>query len=194
MHLVEDARVNFTAYFVHDKTKTAQRRFVADHALIWLRMQHARGVRGAIYYDVDDTLIDGNDAVRNGFDDMRELFNVASDLFVVQVVTARPDDQHARVVELLNKRGFRIAASRVHCLPSALYDGPSKHVEDFKWRKYEDFVKAHGRVVARFGDRLWDVAHRDSLHTYLAHVDDRDCYIFFDPALNGTLSSKLPGT
>ena len=53
--------------------------------------------------------------------------------------------------------------------------------------------RAHSGVVARFGDKLWDVAHVDSLDTYLQHVGDRDCYLFVDPRLKGTLSAKLPG-
>ena len=44
-----------------------------------------------------------------------------------------------------------------------------------------------GGVVARFGDKLWDVAHIDSLHTYLGHIRDRDCYVFLDPKLKRNL-------
>ena len=54
-------------------------------------------------------------------------------------------------------------------------------------------VRKEGAVLARCGDKLWDVAHIDSLSTYLKHVDDKDCYVFFDPRLGGCLSAKLPG-
>ena len=50
-----------------------------------------------------------------------------------------------------------------------------------------------GYGVGRFGDKLWDVAELSSLDSYLSHVRDRDCYIFWDPKLGGTLSGKLPG-
>ena len=56
--------------------------------------------------------------------------------------------------------------------------GPQKstYVKDFKWRKHQAFVKQYGRVLARLGDRLWDVAERQSPNTYLKHVGDEVCY------------------
>lgn len=194
MHLVPDPKVPFAAFFVRDRTKTAMRTVVAHQGIDWLKLKHAEGVRGCIVFDIDDTIINGNDAVVHGFDAMRVLLQEATLLRVpVRIVTARPDDQHAYVVSMLHKRGFDVPASRVHCLPAHLWGKDTRHVEDFKWQKHLDFVKEHGAVIARFGDKLWDVAHRDSLRTYLGHVDDKDCYIFFDPRLGGTLSGKLPG-
>lgn len=192
MQFHPDPKVGFEAYYVRGRTKTAQRTAVARHGVDWLTMQHARGKRGCVVFDIDDTIINGNDAVTNGFDAMRTLLQEAIRLFAVHIVTARPDNQHAYVLELLRKRGFHVPTDRLHCLPAHLW-GDSRHVEDFKWQKHLDFVRAHGAVVARFGDKLWDVAHRDSLRTYLSHVADRDCYVFWDPSLDGTLSSKLPG-
>ena len=60
--------------------------------------------------------------------------------------------------------------------------------------KMAKIAKEHKGVVARFGDKLWDVAHYDSLHNYLSHVCDSQCYVFFDPGLGGTFSGKLPGS
>ena len=189
-----DTAVPFPAFFVRARTKTELRTFVAQHALLWLRMQHRRGARGAVMVDIDDTLIDGNEAVAHGFQFMHALYTEASLLFPVHVVTARPDDQHAHVMRLLQKRGFCIPPDRLHMLPAHLYDRSSRHVEEFKWRAFLKIAAEHNGVVARFGDRLWDVAHLRSLDTYLEHVSDKDCYIFFDPELRGTMSAKLPGS
>mgnify|MGYP006087080387 CR=1 FL=1 len=196
MHLVPDPKVSFAAFFVRDRRKTAMRTLVAHHGIDWLKLKHAEGVRGCVVFDIDDTIINGNDAVTNGFDAMRVLLQEATLLkFPVRIVTARPDDPKSvtDAVSMLRKRGFNVPASMVHYLPAHLWGKDTRHVEDFKWQKHLDFVKEHGAVIARFGDKLWDVAHRDSLRTYLGHVDDKDCYIFFDPRLGGTLSGKLPG-
>ena len=106
MHVTRDPRVDFPAFFVKAKTKTEQRRFVAQHALLWLKLQHKRGARGAVMVDIDDTLIDGNECVKHGFELMRKLYDEASLVFPLHVVTARPDDQHANVMAMLRARGF----------------------------------------------------------------------------------------
>jgi hypothetical protein len=197
MNLVPDERVPFPAYFVRAKTKTDQRLFVAAHAETWLVFQkEKRRAKGAVMVDIDDTLIDGNEAVAHGFQFMQQLYDRFSLLFPVHVVTARPDDQHARVMALLRSRGFCVPPDRLHMLPAHLYDKDPEegHVERFKWTCYCRIAHEHGGVVARFGDRLWDVAHLKSLDDgYLGHVRHRECYVFMDPALGGTCSYKLPG-
>ena len=191
--LHRDDKVPFPAYFVKSKNKTDMRSFVAHHARLWLELQKERKVQGCVVFDIDDTLIDGHQCVANGFPFMVELYNEASLAFPVHIVTARPDDQHEYVMRMLREKNICLPTDRLHMLPEALYNKSYEHVEKFKWGVHEALVKVHGGVIARFGDRLWDVAHLKSVHTYLRHVEDRDCYIFFDPALNGTLSSKLPG-
>lgn len=188
-----DPRVDFPAAFVQAKTKTEKRKFVADHALLWIRDMKRRGATGCLMFDIDDTIINGNEAVTHGFEQIKELYNEASQYYPVYIVTARPDSEHDNVMALLRKLGFAIPPDRLHMLPEALYDGPSDHVVDFKWQCFLDMAQKHGGCVARFGDRKWDVAHRDSLDTYLDHVRHADCYIMRDPALRGTVSYKLPG-
>lgn len=143
--------------------------------------------------DIDDTLIDGNERVAHGFEFMKRLYEGASLLYPVHVVTARPDSDHASCMRMLRERGFSIPPDRLHMLPAHLYDGPSRHVEEFKWKCYCRMKAQHGGVVARCGDRLWDVAALSSLTTYLSHVRDEDTYVFWDPVLCGCLSVKLCG-
>lgn len=205
VHLVEDAKVDFPAYFIRGGNKTEQRAFVARHALSWLRLAHKRGARGAVMLDIDDTLIDGHERVKNGFEFMKELYDEASLLFPVHVVTARPDDDHANVMRMLAKRGFVIPPDRLHMLPASLYGESTRHVERFKWDCFVKMNREHDGVIMRFGDKMWDVAHLQSLDPryagstgaasagYLMHVPDRACYLFRDPALRGTVSAKLPG-
>ena len=138
-----DDTVSFPAYFVRCKTKTEQRKFVATHALHWLSFQKRQGSLGAVMVDIDDTLIDGNECVMHGFQFMKELFDEASVLFPVHIVTARPDDNHDVVMRLLQKRGFCIPPDRLHMLPAHLYGKDYKYVEEFKWNTFLKIGKAH---------------------------------------------------
>ena len=185
--------MDFPAFYVRARTKTEQRLFVAFHAMQWIRLQHRRKSSGAIMVDIDDTLIDGNEGVHHGFQHMRELYEEAGVFFPLHIVTARPDEDHHSCMKLLRRRGFCIPPDRLHMLPTHLYGRDTRHVEEFKWKTFLEIGRKHGGVVARFGDKLWDVAHLDSLRGTLAHVKDTDCYVYRDPALKGTVSYKLPG-
>lgn len=191
--LISDDRVSFPAYYVRYKSKTDQRMFIAFHAIQWIRFQHKRRTLGCVMLDIDDTLIDGNENVVNGFQFMKDLYQEIQTMFPVHVVTARPHDDHARVMKLLLSRGFCVPPDRLHMLPTEHYGKDYYYVEEFKWNTFLTIAREHNGVVARFGDKMWDVAHKQSLTSYLSHVQDRDCYIFLDPKQKGTASFKLPG-
>ena len=196
LSLVPDSSVPFPAFYVRGRsaTQTRLREFVAQHALMWLRLQFERKRVGCVVFDIDDTLINYQENCSSGFEFMAKLYNEARMLFPVHIVTARPQDRHREVMELLNhKLKLPVDADRLHMLPSELYDLPHHHVEKFKWNKHLELEAKHGRVLARLGDRMWDVAHIKRMRTQLEHVNHRECYIFFDPWLKGALSSKLPG-
>ena len=132
-------------------------------ALLWLGYQFKRGIQGAVVFDIDDALIDGNETVHHGFNFMVELYDTVFQWFPVHVVTARPDDQHAVVMEMLKERGLCIPPDRLHMLPQELYGLSTRHVEEFKWKVHERLVAQHKFVVGRFDDKLWDVATLASL-------------------------------
>ena len=192
--LQKDTLVKFPAYFVKYKNLTQQRRFLAEHALLWIRFQHKRGATGAIMIDIDDTILDGNQSrASHGFEYMYNLYQELFNMFPVYIVTARPDDRKREVLALLQRRGFLVPPDRLFMLPSKLYDGPIENVEKFKWEKYLEIAKAHNGGLARLGDRLWDVGTIISLKGYLKHIPEESTYIFMDPNMRGTYSAKLPG-
>lgn len=195
MTVVPDSKVPFYGFHIRYKTKTEQRRFIADHARIWLKFQHKRNSTGAVMVDIDDTLIDAYENVNHGFQYMKDLYDEASILFPLHIVTARPDEDHHAVMKMLSNRGFCIPPDRLHMLPTHLYGKDYSHVERFKWETYLKIGKIHNGVVARFGDKMWDVCHIRDLGSgsQLSHVTDRDCYVFMDPSMKGTMSCKLPG-
>lgn len=195
LKLVRDPGPPFAAYFVQGtRSKTELRKYCAKCAESWLLFQQRHGLRGAIMLDIDDTLIDGKEAVAFGFEFMRELYDTLSIYFPIHIVTARPDDEHANVMKMLRSRKFHIPPDRLHMLPAHLYGKSYAHVEDFKFDCFQRLQKRHGRVVLRMGDKLWDVAHMASMRGgNLSHVKDRECYVFYDPRMGSCMSCKLPG-
>lgn len=189
--MIRDTKVPFPAYTYRERRKTDARRVVGYDALVWLRVQHRLGVQGAVVFDIDDTILNHNENVTQGFEEMHTLFREAFRLFVVYVVTARPRDQHGYVMKMLHSKGFCLSPDRLFLLPTEHYGGPSRLVEAFKWESVQAIQKSAGRIVARFGDKLWDVAPLAKLHNELAHVDDADTYRFMDETC--VYASKLPG-
>lgn len=193
--LVPDTNVDFPAFFVRAPTKTAERRFVAEYVHDWVALQKARGARGCVYVDIDDTILNYQERAVHGFEHMLHMLRRVQRMYPIYVCTARPDDQHANVMELLHspKIDLRIDPDHLFMLPSHLYDRSTRHVEEFKSGIYDKLVRRKGGVLVRCGDKLWDVAHLDSLEGDLRHVGDKDCHLSFHPRLGGTLSAKLPG-
>lgn len=200
MSAVADTKVGFSAHFVSGvraRSKSDCRKFVAQLLLRWCRLQHRRKRTGAVILDIDDTLINGTDKVINGFEHMWEAYQAVSLLFPIHIVTARPHDQHPVVMRLLKERGICIATDRLHMLPTELWEnGDASHVENFKWARTRAVHKLHRGVVARAGDKMWDVAPLEAIRgrAYLKHVDDAHAYVFLDPRHGGCASFKLPGT
>ena len=188
-----DENLPFPFYTVKCKTKKEQRQYVASHANMWLSLQKKRGAKGAVMIDIDDTLIDSNGNVRGGFEHMKELYLSKSLDFPFHIVTARPDDDHEYVMGMLSRRGFHVPPDRLHMLPAQHYGKAYSYVEDFKWKTFLKIAQQHSGCVARFGDKMWDVAHFEALKSYLSHVDDKQSCIFLDPSQKGCVSYKLPG-
>ena len=177
-------------------SQTEKRQFVAREA--YATLSRWGSAKGAVVFDIDDTLINHQESVTQGFEAMVELFDRLSERFVVHVVTARPDDDHALSCACSSK-GIRLPVDRLHMMPTVDYynDRDRSLVEQFKWRMHQTIVRARpGRRALR--RPAWDAATTASLDTYLRHIEHRDTYVF-DPALatpDGApcLSAKLPGS
>ena len=150
-------------------------------------------------FDIDDTLIDDDQKVQKGFEHMRELFLICKTLkFPVYVVTARPDDDEEYVYGMMGRRGMHIEDKHLHMLPAKQYnekddDKRDKFITNFKFGVYLDLVKKHDRVLARFGDKFWDVTHKITIERDLGHLPDTTCLIFRDRLQGMCVSYKLPG-
>ena len=194
--IVDDTKVPFKAFFVKNLPATELRKYVGNYAEKWFDEQRKAGpLSGCVVFDIDDTLINGNQAVANGFEFMKRMYNKLSRHCIIHVVTARPEQDRDYVFDLLEKRGIlHLPIDRLHMMKTEEYESDEPGlVEKFKWDTHKKVETMHGRVLAKFGDRLWDVASMESLDGYLSHIKYTDCYIFFDPALKHCLSAKLPG-
>jgi hypothetical protein len=196
-----DSRVTFPAFFVRG-SKTAQRRFVHDLARLYLASplieRDASGEActaervGGVMFDIDDTLVDGeHEGVNYGLTQLIELYQYLSRDHPSYIVTARPRVDKKSCCAMLHSKGIYVQEDRLHMLPTHLYGKGDEHVINFKWTTSVDDIKHH--LIARFGDKLWDVAHPDTVRAHLSHVGDEDCYVFLDPRLPNCLSCKMPG-
>jgi hypothetical protein len=177
-----------------------KRRFVAAFSKLWLEYRYLTSAKTnqfpAIIFDIDDTLINGHQLVKNGFEYMVDMYHYLSYKYIIHMVTARPHYDKRNALQLLADRKININPDRLHMLPGHIYDSRAadrdSKIADFKWMCHELIEEMHQIVAAKFGDRLWDVAHRDSLYTN--DMKETDTLIFFDPKFKGgTLSVKLPG-
>lgn len=187
----EDESMDFPCNRINAKPSEA-RRIVSDYALSWILYQKGCGEKGCVIFDIDDTLIDGSERVVNGFEFLADTYMRVHKLYPVHIVTARPAEDHSKCMEMLGKRGIVVDPDRLHMIPSEDW-GDDKKTEEFKWNCHMKCFRLHDGVIAKFGDKLWDVAHIQALHSYMSHVEDEWCLVFFDPYLKGTLSCKLPG-
>lgn len=204
-HILRDPKVPYPLFHVKNtRSKTHARRFIAEHALLYLRyMYEHKKARGAIIFDIDDTIIDYSQKVKGGFEHMKQLWSELHPLFTIYVITARPEDQREKVIDMLHKLHFCVDPDRLHLLPTEDYDKHFKYTERFKWKTFKkieaEMKSRNQRVVARFGDRVWDVGSLQSLHKTkttageLEHIADNATVVFIDPCMHGCLSSKLPG-
>lgn len=200
MKIEIDTTTEFPAFSLSGGTKAQRRQYCAEFARIWLSIDKSK--TGAIMLDIDDTLLNEYEKVTDGFEYMKQIYEYFWLDYIIHIVTARPDNDKPRVMALLQKLGMSIPVDRLHLLPAAQYESDDhvEYTEKFKWNCYKNIKDMYGKVVLRMGDKMWDVAHFDSLHMgkqkddgYLSHVDHRATYIFKDPRLHGCLSCKLPG-
>ena len=119
--VVDDKRTRFPSCFVQRRQKTEMRRAASEAAMAWIRCMHTLGVQGCVIFDIDDTLINGNESVRSGFEFMVSMYNDVFPMYPVHIVTARPDDEHDNVMQMLKGKGVCLPPDRLHMLPHKQY-------------------------------------------------------------------------
>tara|TARA_B100001540_G_C15769579_1_gene625677 strand:- start:181 stop:771 length:591 start_codon:yes stop_codon:yes gene_type:complete len=189
-----------TAYRVSNPTapKSASRYEIAQILKCWFAYHNHIRSRGAIVVDLDDTLINHQQRVTEGFEHIRNALIDASHNFPFYVVTARPVEDHADVLRMVRKLGFHLADRRLYMMKTEEYyeTDPKKRdrfSEAFKWESAIEIEENEGRLLLRMGDRLWDaIPNPGKNEAKFSHIDDRQPFLFFD-VVHQTLCVKLPG-
>ena len=76
----------------------------------------------------NDTVLDGNETVQHGFQFMQTLQQDESPL-PIHIVTARPDDNHDAVMQMLKGKGSAYIDS---CMLPAIFEKGGNVLEEFK--------------------------------------------------------------
>lgn len=177
-------------------SKFAKRTLVAEVGMVWIRsvlaaQQHRSTAKPpAIIFDIDDTLCDSTE---RGFDHMIRLFQMARrNSLRLHVISARPEGTRRVVLELLNRLCVGVDSENLYLMTEEEYStGGPAITTNFKHTNYEKVATKH-TVIARFGDRIWDVARPEVIKSKLSGCKDEDSFFCVDPKYF-YLSAKLPG-
>lgn len=150
----------------------------------------------AIVLDIDDTLVDGDERVEDGFQQMADMVTCARLKGVsIHFVSARPESTAEDVLKLLHQARCAVDKRNLWLMNDKEYDSKNmKYVIRFKNKSYTD-IRKQNRVIARFGDRLWDIARPVIVDRSLStsELNDRSCFVTIDPT-HLCLCAKMPGS
>ena len=178
-------------------SKTTSRFEIAQILRGWFTYHNQKRSKGAIIVDLDDTLINHQQRVAEGFEHIRNALIDASHNFPFYVVTARPVEDHAVVLRMVRNLGFHLADSRLYMMDTEEYretdpDRSHRFQENFKWSSADKIEQREGRILLRMGDRLWDAVPNPGMNEHkFKHIEDKQPFLFFDP-VHRTLCVKLP--
>lgn len=194
MVTTEDTRVPFNAFFIQQSIgRPAQRHMIADTARAWIAYCHDQGRSGCVIFDVDDTVVDGNE---QSFDVMAWVFDFAKACYPVHVVTARPDtpNNRAYTADLLKNRKMFVPDSHLHMMNESDWEtGDDRLVHSYKFNKRNELFEKEKGVVAFFDDKLYNLAHPNNLAAMEEYIHDHHAYMFWDSKLGYQGCFKMPG-
>lgn len=178
-------------------SKSAKRTLVAEVGMVWIRSvlaaHRSTAKPPAVIFDIDDTLCD---TAERGFDHMIRLFQMARrNSLRLHVISARPEGTRRIVLELLNRLCVGVDSENLYLMTEEEYAKKGvaglATTTKFKNNNYEKVAAKH-TVIARFGDRLWDVARPEVIRSELSECKEEDSFFCVDP-VHFYLSAKLPG-
>lgn len=185
----------FPIIHIGGSRKAVKRELIAEVGIRWIDRFAQTKPRNrrppAIIFDIDDTLVDYQENRRSGFERMTDLFKYARQSGVrLYVVSARPESTRGRVISLLTDIGCGVDSVNLKLMTDEAYkDGTMDDVVEFKDSSYEGIARV-SNVIARFGDKLWDIARPADVQAHFAHFSEKSCLVFLD---KNHLCAKLPG-
>ena len=128
-------------------TKTQQRKHLMEYLDRYLNHCKRTRRKGAMIFDIDDTLIDARD---NLIPEVVHIFNKFNTVFPTYILTARPSRGRASTERML--RNFNLKYDKLIMLPPSEEDDPGL----YKWKRRCRIAKMHDRVLVACGDQAWD--------------------------------------
>ena len=157
----------------------------------WIRFQARCGVRGAIVFDIDNTLVD-DDEKRIG--PVVRAYRLCQHLgFLCAIVTARPDGPMNRkeTMKMLRSHGVDDWES-FYMMPNSIKIKDTEHISAYKRAARESIASRH-RIVANLGD-MWHDLLRFPLHEshrIVKMLSHGDCGVLFPARSHGEVAIKL---
>lgn len=125
----------------------AQRRSLMRYLHNYLSHCARRNIKGALVFDIDETLIDEQD---RDIRDVIQLYKRFRHTFPTYIITARPD-RYRRYTKDQLERHHIDCYKRLFLLPNDTHPGK------FKWNTRKHIEAVEGRILATVGDQMWDV-------------------------------------
>tara|TARA_B110000046_G_scaffold179646_1_gene209155 strand:+ start:673 stop:1302 length:630 start_codon:yes stop_codon:yes gene_type:complete len=176
---------------VHAENDTQKHEFTTQWLEQWLRFQTIHvGVRGAVVFDIDDTMIDHEEQPIAA---VVRIYNLTKTLGLRRaIVTARPESEENRqyTIQALEMCGITEWES-LYMMPDTR-DVTTESVSVYK-REARDDIETRHRIVANIGD-MWHDLVRLPLHhanRCLESMGDAECCVFFPPMSHGEVAVKL---
>ena len=176
---------------VEGPTELLRIRYVMAWFDAWMRFQAKCGTRGAVVFDIDDTLVDGNE---ERIHPVARAYRLCQEYgFRCCIVTARPESVENRreTMQMLNGHGVSNWES-FYMMPSSIKVKDVAHISHYK-RSCRDDIETRHRIVANVGD-MWHDIVRFPLTGATRIIDtckDQDCAVLFPPMSHGEVAIKL---
>ena len=180
--------------YVKGGSRIQKQRFVMKWLNDWLRFQKNLGKDGAIVFDIDDTLVDGED------DDIKhssvvKVYRSCQKLgFKCCIITARPevDGNRSETIRMLHSHGINDWESLYMMPPNTKHT--TEHISTYKFLARQDLRNRY-HIIANVGDMWHDLVRMpfSGAHKKLGNPTVQDCAVLFPKRSYADVAVKLSG-
>ena len=159
----------------------------------WMQFLKRCDVRGVVVFDIDDTLVDGDEVK---IDPVVKAFNRCVELgFKCAIVTARPEgvENRRETVRMLQRNDVQGWES-LYMMPSNVRTFDAKSISRYK-RSARDDIESRYRILANIGDMWHDLVRFPLVGPlqYIESFDHTSCGVLFPPMSHGEVAVKMIG-
>ena len=163
-----------------------------EYTSAWIRSQALLGIKGAIVFDIDDTLILAPDECVQTH--VRAVYECAQECgFSCCIVTARPETEENRrlTIDMLHQNGYDMWYS-LYMMPCSIVAN-SETCSLYK-RECRDDIETSHRIIANIGDMWSDLIRFPCAFNYddILSISNDKCCLFFPIMSHGEFCLKLP--